>query len=307
MFANKTIYCLNSAAVGDLIAAAPTLKHAIENYHQQTDYKVGIYKDFKDFFPFVPEDKFIDINANYDKEYSVRHLNMPKAGGNNCMLTPSRMKLTHYACIGLMAKILSDVELQYVPLTPVDVSRYNVDFSKAVIIITTYRDKQRTIPAIELTKIAEYIYSKGLIPVYVGKRGSISIWKHSLAMSDFEYPGFGADLRDDTSFRELATIMSQSKAVVGMDGGPIHIAWTTQTPVVCGFTTIRPELRIPYRGIAPTIPIVPNIMCNFCESDWNLNFWNFANCPRKLEVAECVTKMTAVKFINALEQLKIFN
>ena len=307
MFANKTIYCLNSAAVGDLIAAAPILKHAIENYHQQTDYKVGIYKDFKDFFPFVPEDKFIDVNANYDKEYSVRHLNMPKAGGNNCMLTPSRMKLTHYACIGLMAKILSDVELRYVPLTPVDVSRYNVDFNKSVVIITTYRDKQRTIPAAELVKISEYVYSKGLTPVYVGKRGAISIWKNSLAMSDFEYPGFGVDLRDDTSFRELATIMSQSKAIIGMDGGPIHIAWTTQTPVVCGFTTIRPELRIPYRGIAPTIPVVPNIMCNFCESDWNLNFWNFANCPRKMEMAECVTKMTAIKFINALEQLRIFN
>lgn len=306
MFANKTVYCLNSAAVGDLIAAAPTIKHAIEEYHSKTDYLVGIHKEFKDFFPFVPEDRFIEVKAEYNEEYSVRHLNMLGVGGRNCKLTPSRMKLTQYACIGLMAKVLSDVELQYIPLVPVDVSRYGVDFSKSVIIITTYRDKQRTIPAAEITKIAEYVYSKGLTPVYVGKRGAISIWKNSLAMTDFEYPGFGVDLRDDTTFRELATIMSQSKAVVGVDGGPIHIAFTTQTPVVCGFTTIKPELRIPYRGIAKTIPVVPNIFCNFCESDWNLNFWNFSNCPRKMEVAECVTKMTAVKFINALEQLKIF-
>ena len=306
MFANKTVYCLNSAAVGDLIASAPILKHAIENYHKTTDYRVGIYPDFKDFFPFVPEDKFVEILPRYEKEYSVRHLNMPGIGGNNCKLTPSRMKLTNYAAIGLMAKIPSDFELQYVPLVPTDVSRYNVDFSKSVVIITTYRDKQRTILPEELKKISEYVYSKGLTPVYVGKRGAISIWKSSLAMSDFEYPGFGVDLRDDTSFRELATIMSQSRCVIGMDGGPIHIAFTTQTPVICGFTTIQPDLRIPYRGTAPTIPIVPNILCNFCESDWNLNFWNFAECPRKMEVAECVTKMTAGKFILAMEQLRIF-
>jgi len=306
MFANKTVYCLNSAAVGDLIASAPILKHAIQTYHTKTDYRVGIYPDFKELFPFVPNDKFIDVLAHYDKDYSVRYLNIPSKGDNVCKLTPSRMKLTHYACIGLMAKILSDFELEYVPLEPIDISRYNFDFSNSVVIITTYRDKQRTILPEELKKIAEYVYSKGLTPVYVGKTGAMSIWKNNLAISDFEYPGFGLDLRDNTSFRELATIMSKTKAIVGIDGGPIHLAFTTKTPIVCGFTTIRPELRIPYRGIAKTIPIVPEILCNFCESDWNLNFWNFAECPRKMEIAECVTTMTAKKFIAALESLKIF-
>ena len=306
MIANKTIYCLNSAAVGDLIAAGPILKHAIDLYHKKTEYKVAVFSDFRDFFPFVPEQNFIEPSTNYDKSYSVRTLNMAGIGGNTCKLTPSRMKLTHYACIGLMGKILSDIELEYIPLNTVDVSRYNIDFSKAVIIITTYRDKQRTIPAKEIEKIAEYVYSKGLIPVYVGRTGAISIWKKHLAASDFEYPGFGVDLRNDTSFRELFTIMSQSKAVIGMDGGPIHIAFATKTPVICGFTTVNSDLRIPYRGTAKTISILPNIVCNFCESDWNLNFWDFSKCPRQMEVAECVTKMTALKFSKALDQLNIF-
>jgi hypothetical protein len=307
MIADKVVYCLNSAAVGDLIAAAPSLKYAIENFHRRTDdYLVGIYPDFKDFFHFVPENKIVEVTSQYPAGYSIRHLNMLGVGNHVCKLTPSRMKLTHYASIGLLARVLDDVESQYIPLLPVDVSRYGVDFSKSVIIITTYRDKQRTILPDEITKIAEYVHSKGLTPVYVGKRGAISIWKSSLAMSDFEYPGFGVDLRDDTSFRELSTIMSQAKAIVGMDGGPMHIAWTTRTPVVCGFTTIKPELRIPYRGRIPTISVVPNIACNFCESDWSLNYWNFANCPRKMELAECVTKMTSKKFIDALNQLKIW-
>lgn len=306
MFANKTVYALNSAAVGDLVAAAPTLKYAIDNYHAKTPYLVGIYDDFKDLFPFVPADRFVAITPDYPSDYSVRFLNPPRDKSNVCKITPSRMKLAHYGSINLMAKVLNDVELQYVPLEPVDVSRYGVDFDKSVVIITTYRDRQRSILPDEILKISQYVASKGLTPVYVGKTGAISIWKKNLAISDFEYPGFGVDLRNQTTFRELASVMARSKAVVGMDSGPIHIAFTTQTPVVCGFTTVRPEYRVPFRGNAKTIAVVPNIHCNFCESDWNLNFWNFNNCPRKMDLAECVTKMTAARFIDGLDSLGIY-
>ncbi len=303
MIGDKTIYCLNSAAVGDLIAAAPSVKYAIDNFHKKSDYRVGIYEDFRCLFPFVPADKFVEVKAKYEDEFTVRHLNMLGVGGRVCKLTPSRMKLTNYASIGLLGRVLKDHEAKYISLPEVPTYGYGIDFSKAVIIVTTYRDKQRTILASEIQKIAEYVYSKGLIPVYVGKVGAISIWKNNLAKTDFEYPGFGVDLRDKTTFLELASIMKQSKAVIGMDSGPIHLAYTTNVPVICGYTTVSPEYRIPYRGLAKTKAIVPNITCNFCESDWSLNTWNFNNCPRKMELAECVTKMTAGKFINALEEI----
>lgn len=307
MYSNKTIYALNSAAVGDLIAAAPTVKYAIDNFHKKTEYLIAIFDDFKELYPFVPADKFIQLANQYPAEYSVRLLNPPKTGNNVCKLTPSRIKLTQYGSINLLGTVLSDFDLRYIPLNMVDISKFNFNFENSVIIITTYRDRQRTILPDEMLKISEYIASKGLTPVYVGKTGKISIWKDYPAISDFEYPGFGLDLRDKTSLSELATIMSQSKAVIGMDSGPIHLAFTTNTPVVCGFTTVAPSKRIPNRALAKTIPIAPNIICNFCESDWNLNFWNFNNCPRKMQLAECVTKMTAKKFIEGLEELNIFD
>lgn len=219
MIGDPTVYCLNSAAVGDLIASAPSVKFAIDNFHKKSDYRVAVYEDFRCLFPFVPQDKFVEVQAKYDEKYTVRHLNMLGVGGRVCKLTPSRLKLTQYASIGLLGRVLEDYQAQYVPLPSVNVDPYNVDFSKSVIIITTYRDKQRTILASEIQKIAEYVHSKGLIPVYVGKVGAISIWKNNLAKTDFEYPGFGVDLRDKTSFLELASIMAQAKAVVGMDSG----------------------------------------------------------------------------------------
>lgn len=306
MIGDKTIYCLNSAAVGDLIASAPSLKYAIDNFHKKAEYFVGIHEHFKPLFPFVPEDKFVEVKADYDKTFAVRHLNMLGVGGMNCKLTPSRLKLTDYASIGLLGRVLFDHETKYLPLPEVDVSHFGVDFSKSVIIITTFRDKQRSILGSELVKIAEYVQAKGLTPVYVGKTGAISIWKKNLAKTDFEYPGFGIDLMNKTSLLELASIMGRSKAVVGMDSGPIHLAFTTDVSVACGFTTVSPELRIPYRGLAKTEAVVPNITCNFCESNWSLNTWNFNNCPRQMQLAECVTKMTANKFIKALHKLEVF-
>ena len=257
-------------------------------------------------FPFVPEDRFLEVKADYDKSFAVRHLNMLGVGGMNCKLTPSRLKLTDYASIGLLGRVLPDHQAKYIPLPKVDVSHFGVDFSKAVILITTFRDKQRSILGSELVKIAEYVQAKGLTPVYVGKTGAISIWKNNLAKTDFEYPGFGVDLMNKTSLLELASIMGQAKAVVGMDSGPVHLAFTTDVPVVCGFTTVAPELRIPYRGLARTEAVVPNIACTFCESNWSLNTWNFNNCPRQMELAECVTKMTSTKFIDALTKLGTF-
>ena len=306
MIGDKTIYCLNSAAVGDLVASAPSLKYAIDNFHKKAEYFVGIHEHFKPLFPFVPEDKFVEVKADYDKTFAVRHLNMLGVGGMNCKLTPSRLKLTDYASIGLLGRVLFDHETKYLPLPKVDVSHFGIDFSKAVIIITTFRDKQRSILGSELVKIAEYVQAKGLTPVYVGKTGAISIWKNSLGKTDFEYPGFGVDLMNKTSLLELTSIMGQAKAVVGMDSGPIHLAFTTDVPVACGFTTVAPELRIPYRGLAKTEAVTPGIVCSFCESKWSLNTWNFNNCPRKMELAECVTKMSADKFIKALQRLGVF-
>jgi ADP-heptose:LPS heptosyltransferase len=306
MIANKTVYSLNSAAIGDLIAAAPSVKYAIDNFHSKIDYRVAIYPEFLDIFHFVPKDKIINPKDEFPKGFFIRCLNPPKERNGVSRLTPGRLKLTQFASINLLGRVLSDYQSKFIPLLPVEVDRFNVDFSKAILIVTTYRDKQRTILPTEILKIAEYVESKGLIPVYIGRQGAISIWKFFPAISDFEYPGFGIDLRDQTSLTELASIMSKAKAVVGMDSGPVNLAFTTNVPVVCGFTTVSDIYRIPYRGLAKTYPVSPNLNCQFCESNWSLDAWDFNNCPRKMDLAECVTKMTSDKFIAGLEALGVF-
>lgn len=302
---DKIIYCLNGAAVGDLVAAAPVLKYMIEYYHHTTDYRVAMVRDFRELFPFVPDDKIIDIAQKYDPTFAVRKLNMFGEGGNVARLTPSRFKLTHYASIGLTGRILSDDKLKYIPLPEVDVSKFNVDFSKAAIFSTTSRDITRFWKGPEILKTAEYVQSKGLTPVYVGRTGNFSIWK-TLATTDFEYPGFGVDLRNQTTLTELATIMGKSKVVFALDSGPMHLAFTTDTAVVAGFTNVDPRLRIPLRNPGcKTQIVIPKVPCRFCQSDMNLDFWAFTKCPRGMEAPQCTLEMTGEAFIDAFERLEL--
>lgn len=302
MFSDNNIYALNGAAVGDLMAATPVIKYAIDNLHPKGNYQVAMLPDFRDLFHFVPDHKIIETAEKYDGSYAVRKLNMDGIGGNVTRLTPSRLKLTHYACIGLLARILSDEELQYVPLQPVDISHYGIDFSKCAIILTTYRDITRAWKGSDIINVAKYLDDNGITPVFVGKKGAISIWK-TLAVSDFKYPGFGHDLVDKTTFRELYTIMSQAKMVIGLDSGPLHIAFATQTPVIAGFTTVRGDLRIPYRGDAISIPVSTSVNCKFCQSDWNLDFHNFTSCPKGMKQPKCSSTMGLELFKPAIDQL----
>jgi hypothetical protein len=301
---DNNIYALNGAAVGDLVAAAPSIKYAIDNYHHYGNYRVALLPDFRDIFHFVPTSKIIPTSDKYDSKYAVRMLNMNGPGGNVTRLTPSRLKLVDYASIGLLGRVLDPIDTKYIPLQEVDISHYGIDFSKCAIFLTTYRDITRAWKGEDIVNTAKYVYDKGLTPVFVGRKGAISIWK-TLAVSDFEYPGFGHDLIDKTSLRELYTIMSKSAVIFGLDSGPLHIAFSTNTPVIAGFTNVRPDLRIPYRdpGVQ-TIPVETTVSCKFCQSDWNLDFHNFTSCPKGMKTPKCTTSMTADIFINAFDKLE---
>jgi Glycosyltransferase family 9 (heptosyltransferase) len=294
---------LNSAAVGDLVAAGPVLRRAIQGPYAQGDYMVAVYPEFRCLFPFIQKDRMIHPDVMHHlQSFAVRRLNMTLNSQKNvCRLTPSKMPLIQYASVGLLGELTPDDQCYYAPLEEQDVSRFNIDFSRAVVVIVTYRDKMRSIDGENLQKISQGIKDMGLEPVFVGKTGKISIWKNHPAKTDFIYPGYGVDLIDKTTIPEMATIMSKSIAVIGMDSGPIHVAFTTDTPVISGFTTVRSDLRIPKARKGKSIPIETKIECRFCQSNWNRDFWNFVSCPRELSIPDCSQDMKAEYFLSALK------
>ena len=306
-FSEKTFYFMNAGSMGDCIAAAPILKYAIDTFHtpRNQEYRVGMCKEYRSVFHFIPDDKIVYIRAwEYDTslygfdDYVVRPLvfntydNKPRNVG---VQSVAKHHLMHQASLGLLSRIVDLKDFPYIPFEYVSVDHFSVDWNKAVILSVVSPETHRAWPAEEILKTAEAIRDMGLIPVYVGKTGKAV--NTEIRNLDFEYPGFGVDLVNKTSIQELATIMAKSRAVLGVDSGPMHIAMTTNVPVIFAATTIRPELRIPHRN-ATTITIIPDeVACRFCHSDWNLVM---NKCPRNLDIPECVTAMTADKFISAL-------
>lgn len=298
-------YSVNSTAMGDVLAAVPVVKYAIEKYHQDCDYRVIASKHFREFFHFVPDDKYLvieDDSWKFDKRYSIRRLNdVDKKAENFCRLTPAKMTLSHYASIGLMGELLDNNVYSYVPLKEVDVSHFGIDFHKCVVLVVSYRDVNRSIPAEELIKIAEYVHRRGFIPVYIG-RTEDGAWKDRPPVSPFTAPSFGVDLRNKTTTPELATIMSKALAVCGVDSGPIHLAGTTNTTIIAGYTNVHWKFRVPKRMAGRTIVIEPDVMdCRYCSSVWLKDYYNFLNCYHGHN--ECVKSLRAEKYISALESV----
>ena len=305
-FSDKICYYINFGSLGDCLAAAPVVKYAIEKFHSRDDnYKVAIHEKFRPTFHFVAEDKIIYLKNLWDgnpENYS--ELNDYKIKALADIIYPAKPKHLHYhdctkchivdqASWQLLSRIIDLKELPYVPLEYVPVSDFGVPFHHAVVICVTYIDKIRSWKNAEILKTAQNVKEMGLVPVFVGKTDT---------GSDFEYPGFGINLVDKTSIQELATIMDKSRAILCMDSGLMHLAFSTNTTVIAGFTMVRPELRIPHRPYASTIAITPNeVPCRFCYSDWNLV--GRSGCPKGSSEPECVDAMTAEKFTDALKKV----
>ncbi len=114
------------------------------------------------------------------------------------------------------------------------------------------------------------------------------------------------DLRDKTTLLEVRDWCGHANAVVGIDGGTLHLAGTTDAPIVYG--TTRVDAR--HRGIARHGEMNWNLQhvkprdleCAGCQSNWSLMFGhNFRNCG--YNDFKCVEQLHADDFINAMKQL----
>jgi hypothetical protein len=302
IISDPVCYSLNSISMGDVLAAAPVIKYAIETFHKTADYKVLVRPHYYDFFKFIPEDKIQDQSKpfSYALPWQIRYLNTPRSA--NARTTSMHMHLSTFASIQLLNRVVDSSYLNYLPLPSVDVSRFNVDFSRAILIVVTYRDEVRKVPLDLVSGLTEWALDCGFIPVYIGREDSSEAWKDSPFKLAFDsLPKGGVNLLNQTSILELASIMARSYAVVGLDSGPIHLAGTTKVPIVCGFTNVAPEHRYPIRESGKFLSIVPEVECAHCQSRWCLNYHDFGYCYFKHY--DCIKQMTAAKFISALEQL----
>jgi hypothetical protein len=306
---NPFCFMLNSLAMGDVIATVPVVKYMIENYYTDpSTYRVVAKEMFRSLFDFIPDSNFQNFedkenNWNIPQGWAIGILNQTVEKGTGVTrITPKALLLGQFAAIKIVGRLLDREDLNYVPLPAVDISKFNTDFSKSVILVSSYRDITRMWKPEYMLEIAAWVKSVGLLPVFIGKT-DMNLDTHLIPKTSLpvDIDSYGLDLRNKTTIPELATILGQSLVVIGLDSGPIHLAGTTKVPIICGYTSVDPKYRIPIREEGITYPIVADIPCSHCESNWAGNFWNYEHCY--FGTNECCNQMTADKFITTLKEI----
>lgn len=156
---------------------------------------------------------------------------------------------------------------------------------KRYVVVTTgvTTDTRRT-EAKHWNPIIEHVVARGLTPVFLGKSvvetgNAANI--HTQYHKDVRYD-LGLDLRDKTTLMQAAAIMSRAACVVGLDNGLLHLAGTTEVPIVFGYTLASPEHREPLRPKGRTYNVLlekGELGCYHCQS--RVNFivgYNFRQC-----------------------------
>lgn len=208
--------------------------------------------------------------------------------------------------------------LDKIPYDPHERSYLKIDVSKIpiekfelpnnyVVICATFAEKVKTMPTDTMNRIIDYCKEKGYNIVFIGQEkidNGIRIREIPVTPVDFSK---GLNLINKTTILELAAVMSGAKCVIGMDGGPIHIAGFTDVPIVAGYTFASPVHLMPIRdGIAGknVFPVVPTVACRFCQTNWPLMYTHdFRKCYYGPEDFTCVKQMSFDKFKEQLDKV----
>ena len=152
--------------------------------------------------------------------------------------------------------------------------------SQYAVLIPGGTHPNRTLPPKAFNGIKEYLLSLNLIPVFLGKTDTTPA--HRINYPDgYDYTN-AVNLIDKTTLLEAAKIMAFARVVIGLDNGLLHLAATTDVPVVFGYTIAAPKHRNPRRKQGITYNIHPDpqtLPCTFCQSNMRfINSHDFAHC-----------------------------
>lgn len=113
------------------------------------------------------------------------------------------------------------------------------------------------------------------------------------------------DLREKTTLLELRDLLGYAEAVVGVDGGTLHLAGTTDTNIVYALGTTLPKHRFIARQGNPSHKVryvgPRDLECAGCQSKWRMSRQDFRHCP--YGDSKCMELLHFDDFINALKEL----
>lgn len=305
----KTInIVLMNGGVGDHVASLVAIDYITKNYPWikvlawMPDFLVEFAKHL--LSPKVETNGFSQMPGRYQPKRPTKTTEW------NGHISPMKISCTDYAFLRLCDEIPGLEHKNYLKIDPskIDIAKFNLP-SKYIVITTGYTAAVREFPAAEINKIAVAAKDLGFNVVFLGqsqtKTGTTHLIKGTFSPEiDFKA---GINLIDQTSLLEAARVMGAAQAVLGVDNGLLHVAGCTDVPIIGGFTTVSPKLRMPVRHNElgwNYYPVVPHytLGCRFCQVKTNFLYGHdYTKCLYSDNL--CTTHMTARAFLERLRPL----
>lgn len=206
-------------------------------------------------------------------------------------LTTLRLDLMQHAHLLLLQKQMPE-HVKYIAVPPIDVAKPFVDYIVGTIDFTS---PVRSMPVQTFLNIADEC---PLPIILLGNKSNIKDTNQPLIPA---HPNI-IDMRNKTTICEAQALISKARAIFGIDNGLLHLAGTTDTHIIMGFTSVAPEVRTPRRLNGKFTALVPpSDICRFCQSKSHL-FWNhdYRNCA--IVYTRCIKSLTADKWIKAIKE-----
>ena len=244
----QTAISINTTALGDTIAAIPTIRKISEAYGTP----VTVFTSLPDLFqnhPCVKE----SFPLNAPKEgYNVLNTFAHIAGkthdlnGNKVQFKYAHTDSRQYHALSLGFTLLPE-EMEtdlYVE------ENWEVDFKDYVIIHATHTWPARTWSQEKWQDLVYKLNNQNIPVIAIGK-GSIEHGNgevYNKAVMDIDIP-YGINLMNhpNSSIPKVRNLIKNSKGIITMDSGILHLAGTTDTHIIqLGFNA-NPKFRAPYR------------------------------------------------------------
>lgn len=314
---------LNHGALGDVITSLPALVRARQSHPNGLNIRV--------WAPSWQEELLKHLLAPYG-EFEILHFeDFPKdwkdrkdwgqgpVALNSCPYnthTRNRTHMVDYAFHYLLDACPENMEQRSYPtLAPFGERTVH---GKYIVFPVGATSDNKLFRASVMAPIMQWALDNGYIPVIVGTKtsfvkaqsadGSIEpiVLRDEVDKLPIDIFQLCVDLREKTTLLQLRDVCAYAQAVVGTDGGTIHLAGTTDTNIIYGLTTTLPQHRYiarhgdPHRKIRYVGP--RNLECTGCQSNWILFFHHdFRFCPYGDSI--CTEKLDAEDFINGLKEL----
>ena len=244
--------CLNLGecnGLGDLICSTPTIKKLYDAYGQ----KITILSKLPELFKMNPNVeksyKVSSVDMDYFNDNYLIHnsfYNVGKKNERGIEMHHNVIDIRQFHAIHLGFMLGKDeMECYYQPTEDLSIS----DLPKKYVLIHPVKTwESRTWSAINWMNLTKQLNDMDISVISIGKDSS------ETGFFNVDKPVFnfaidkGLNLMNKTSISDCWHLMNKAMCFITMDSGLLHLAGTTNVPIIHLGSSIKPEFRIPYRN-----------------------------------------------------------